>query len=211
MGATQGQPTAVAWAADYLKRKYAKPGNVFVGVVSRLDSFVTGVLVLARTSKAAARLTKQFHERLATKRYWAVVEGELRSAQWQLATDWIVKNDSLHRMVAVGANSRLNGAQEARLRWKSLAQSGSQSLLEVDLLTGRKHQIRLQLAELGHPIVGDSKYGARTTFPDSIALHAHYLSISHPTRDEVLTFHAAMPSSWRRLPVAKFLGPSPGF
>ncbi len=196
MGALAGEPTAVGWAADYLKRKYQKPGNVFVGVVSRLDSFVTGVLVLARTSKAARRLTEQFRERHTRKLYYACVEGQLSEPNWKTLTAHIVKNDTARRMEVTTA--KFPDAQLATLQLRTLASIANQSLLEIDLGSGRKHQIRLQLADQGHPVIGDSKYGATTKFPRGIALHAHKLTIEHPTMNQTMTFVAAVPASWRK-------------
>jgi 23S rRNA pseudouridine1911/1915/1917 synthase len=198
MGALPGEPTAAAWAADYLKRRYQKPGNVFVGVVSRLDSFVTGVLVLARTSKAASRLTEQFRERHTSKLYFACVEGQLCEPDWTTLSAHIAKNDSAHRMVIVP--SRTPDSQLATLQFRTLATSTTRSLLEIDLGTGRKHQIRLQLADHGHAIIGDNKYGAVSKFPKGIALHACKLTIEHPTLRQTMTFVAPVPAAWRGLP-----------
>lgn len=198
MGALEGEPTAAAWAAEYLKQRYQKPGNVFIGVVSRLDSFVTGVLVLARTSKAASRLTEQFRERHTSKLYLACVEGELIEPNWKTLSSYIAKNDAAHRMVI--ASPKTANAQLANLQFRTLSSVGSQSLLQIDLGTGRKHQIRLQLADHGHPILGDTKYGAKSRFPKGIALHAHKLTIEHPTLRQPMTFAAPVPASWRNLP-----------
>jgi 23S rRNA pseudouridine1911/1915/1917 synthase len=200
MGAATGVPTAVTWAADYIKRKYNKPGNVFIGVVSRLDSFVTGVLILARTSKAASRLTEQFRERTSSKKYLVCVEGNVQQPEWNTISLHMLKNDAAHRMVAVSATNK--DAQEARLRFRTLASTSNAALLEVDLLTGRKHQIRLQFSDLGHPIFGDTKYGAKTTFPAGIALHSQSLTVAHPTLGKPMTFVAPLPKSWQSLPAA---------
>jgi 23S rRNA pseudouridine1911/1915/1917 synthase len=189
MGTPGGQPTLLSVAKDYIAERYHKPGNVYLGVMSRLDAPVTGVVVLARTSKAASRLTEQFRSHSVEKRYWAVVEGVVESAAGSLV-DWLGQDDRHRRMHIVGPT--LAGAREARLSFRRLATIPHQrkadvfagretreptagpdnSLLEVTLETGRKHQIRLQLAHHGHPIVGDRKYGSRLKFPDGIALHA---------------------------------------
>ena len=198
MGALPGEPTAVAWSAEYLKRRYNKPGNVFVGVVSRLDSFVTGVLVLARTSKAASRLTEQFRDRQTSKLYYACVEGHVHEATWKTISCHIAKNDAAHRMVIVPPTTR--DAQPASLQFRTLASTANRSLLEINLLTGRKHQIRLQLSDIGHPILGDNKYNATTKFPRGIALHSHQLTIEHPTLRTPMTFTAPLPATWRTLP-----------
>lgn len=194
MGAEGGVATAVTLAAAYLKQRYQKPGNVFVGVVSRLDSLVSGVLVLARTSKAASRLSEQFREQTTEKRYLAWVEGRLDTPEWLELRDWLRKDEAHHRMQVVRPGT--SGAQEAALRVRTLHAQPKRTLVAVDLLSGRKHQIRLQLASHGHPILGDRKYGAKAKFPHGIALHCHELSIEHPTRKERLSFTAPVPDYW---------------
>lgn len=194
MGATSGIATAVTQAAAYLKQRYQKPGNVFVGVVSRLDSLVSGVLVFARTSKAASRLSEQFRERTTDKKYLAWVEGRLEAAEWLELRDWLRKDEAHQRMQVVPKAT--DGAQEAALRVRAVATQPERTLVTVDLLSGRKHQIRLQLSAHGHPILGDQKYGARTRFPQGIALHCMELSIEHPTRKERMTFTAPAPDYW---------------
>jgi 23S rRNA pseudouridine1911/1915/1917 synthase len=194
-GALPGKTSLVVAAQSYLKGKYAKPGNVFVGVVSRLDSQVSGVIVLARTSKAAARLTSQFAESSVTKRYLALVpdvlnvppQGELQHHVW--------KDDRAQRMRAETAPVR--DSQVAKLRYKTLAEFADSRLLEVTLLTGRKHQIRVQLAAIGIPIVGDRKYDSEQYFPVGIALHSYFLSFEHPTKKETLTFRILPPDYWK--------------
>lgn len=194
MGAESGAATAVTLAAAYLKQRYHKPGNVFVGVVSRLDSLVSGALVLARTSKAASRLSEQFRDQTTEKRYLAWVEGYLEAPQWLELRDWVCKNEARQRMEV--ASAKTAGAQEAALRVQTLTKQPKRTLVAVDLLSGRKHQIRLQLAAHGHPILGDRKYGATTSFPRGIALHCHELTIEHPTRKERMTFTAPVPKYW---------------
>ncbi|MCU0878142.1 MAG: RluA family pseudouridine synthase [Pirellulaceae bacterium] len=190
-GVIEGVPSVVTAAKAYLKRKYKKPGNVYLGVVSRLDALVGGVLVLARTSKAAARLNEQFRARSAHKLYWSVVESPPTPAQGEL-TDWVKKDERLQKMTVVPRHSA--GAQRATLRYRTLASAKSAALLEVELETGRKHQIRLQLANLGTPILGDRKYGSRRTFDGGIALFARSLSIEHPTSSQTLSFVAEPPA-----------------
>lgn len=195
-GARQGQPSVVAWARQYLKRKYRKPGNVYVGVVSRLDSPVSGVVVLARTSKAARRLNRQFQSRSVVKTYWAVVEGRIDPARGEWI-DWIRHDARARRMQVVhGAGP---GASQAHLRYRRVRSIASRSLVEVELLTGRKHQIRVQMAFRGWPIVGDRKYGSRTDFGPGIALHARRLVLAHPTRGAMMEFEAELPPSWTSL------------
>jgi 23S rRNA pseudouridine1911/1915/1917 synthase len=198
-GAAPGAASAVDWAKDYLKRKYAKPGNVFVGVVSRLDRDVSGVLVFARTSKGAARLSEQIRERKVKKIYWALVEGSPPDALQ--CVDWLARDDRAGRTVVVDADAP--DAQEAILSIRALRRISGATLLEVDLETGRKHQIRAQLAERGWPIVGDKKYGARRTFPAGIALHAQRIEFQHPTRDEPIVVEAPLPAAWGPLVAAE--------
>lgn len=194
-GAAAGEESLVSRAKAYLKEKYNKPGNVYVGVVSRLDAAVTGVVVLARTSKAAARLSEQFREAEVAKTYWAVVEGVPRTCHGTLV-DRLEKNEQQRKVIVVDAPR----GQEARLKFRQLASlAPRQTLLEVNLETGRKHQIRVQLAHLGCPIVGDSRYGASQRFSSGIALHARRLQIAHPTQNKPCEFVAPLPSSWRTL------------
>ncbi|MCO8122266.1 RNA pseudouridine synthase [Stieleria sp. TO1_6] len=209
MGTAAGTPSVHRWACDYLKRRYQKPGNVFVGVVSRLDRVTTGVLVLARTSKAAARLSIQFGgpgkskkvSQQAQKLYLAMVDGDLLcdgkfSASGELS-DAVWKDDGAHRM-RVDRTGR-SDSQPARLQYCVIDNRPTRTLLAVRLLTGRKHQIRLQFADRGHPIMGDQKYGSETDFFDSIALHSWQLSIGHPTQMTALNFKAPIPANWNRV------------
>jgi 23S rRNA pseudouridine1911/1915/1917 synthase len=194
MGTPGGRPTLLTVAKEYVKARYQKPGNVYLGVMSRLDAPVTGVVLLARTSKAAARLTEQFRSHTVQKTYWAVVEGVLEPAAGSLV-DWLGHDDRHRRMHIVGRT--MPDAREARLSYKRLKVIEGNSWLEVELETGRKHQIRLQLAHHGHPIIGDRKYGSRESFPIGIALHARRLVVSHPTTGARLEFEAPLPETWR--------------
>jgi 23S rRNA pseudouridine1911/1915/1917 synthase len=195
MGAAPGEPSLAALAKEYLKSKYAKPGEVYLGVVSRLDAMVTGVTLFARTSKAAARLSEQFRTREVEKTYWAVVENADAPATGE-CHDWLRKDDAAHRMVIARAGAP--GAQEAKLTFRRLQTVTGGALLEVTLETGRKHQIRVQLASRGWAVIGDRKYDARTHFDPGIALHARQLTIDHPTRHEPITIVAPLPASWSR-------------
>ncbi len=196
MGTAPGEPSLLALAKEYIKQKYAKPGEAYLGVVSRLDAMVTGVTLFARTSKAAARLSEQFRMREVQKTYWAVVEGDDVPASGE-CVDWLRKDDAAHRMVVVAPNSR--AAQEARLSFRRLERVSSGALLEITLETGRKHQIRVQLASRGWAVLGDRKYDARRPFELGIALHARSLTVLHPTRQEPIEINAPLPPSWRRL------------
>jgi 23S rRNA pseudouridine1911/1915/1917 synthase len=195
MGTPGNRPTLLTLAKEYVKQRYQKPGKVYLGVVSRLDAPVTGVVLLARTSKAAARLTEQFRSRGVEKTYWAVVEGVLEPPTGSLI-DWLGHDDRHRRMNIVGPT--LPGAREARLSYRRLGVVEKNCWLEVELETGRKHQIRLQLAHRGHPIVGDRKYGARQPFAAGIALHARRLVVSHPTTGARLELEVPFPIAWRR-------------
>lgn len=205
MGAQQGIASVAKWAASYIKTKYQKPGNVYVGVVSRLDAAASGVLVLARTSKAASRLSEQIRHRSTTKRYLAVIEGSLSERLPQPVEGYseivhfLRKNDALHKVEAVRETD--NGAQRAVSRFRVLQQHHNFSIVEVDLVTGRKHQIRVQLSALGNPVLGDKKYSqngnGRNPMGDSVelALHCYQLTVEHPTRRELMTFQV-FPKHW---------------
>ncbi|TWU19893.1 RluA family pseudouridine synthase [Allorhodopirellula heiligendammensis] len=208
-------------AAAYLKQKYDKPHGVYVGIVSRLDSLVSGVIVLARTSKAAARLNTQFadhaqrlnaatskpasRDRLTPpsirKTYLAVVRAEPHRAAPLAANgrldDHLYKDDAAHRMRAAQASR--DDAKPASLLFQTLTTSDHSSVLAVAPLTGRKHQIRVQLAARGWPILGDRKYGSQTEWPTGIALHSMQLTIEHPTRREPMTFVCPPPVAWNRV------------
>jgi 23S rRNA pseudouridine1911/1915/1917 synthase len=185
-------------AKQYIKRRHHKPGNVYLGVVSRLDTPVSGIVVLARTSKAARRLNEQFRSRTVRKHYWAFVEGYECPPQGE-CIDW-VWHDEGHRRMRVVTRGTPN-ALEAQLAFRRLKTIGDLSLLEVELRTGRKHQIRVQLAHRGWPIVGDRQYGSRLGFSAGIALHARRLLIVHPVKGDVLEFVAPVPDSWATLGV----------
>lgn len=198
MGVEANRSSLIDAAKRYVKQRYSKPGNVYLGVVSRLDSLVSGVVVFARTSKAAARLTEQFRSRRVEKTYWAIVEGAVPSGE-QRCVDWIAKDERAQRMRVVDPAAA--GAQEAKLTYRTVRSVQGGTLVEIELETGRKHQIRVQLAARGHAILGDRKYGARTAFPAGIALHARRLRLEHPVRREPLEAVAPVPKSWRMLGV----------
>ncbi len=195
MGVAAGRPSLVNRAKQYIKQNYHKPGNVYLGVVSRLDTGTSGVVLFARTSKAAGRLSEQFRDRTVQKTYWAVVAGSIEPPEGELA-DWLAKDDAAHQMRVVAAQSR--GAKEARLRYRVLRRIGSASALEIDLLTGRKHQIRVQLASRGHPVWGERKYARGPAFEGSLTLHARRLVCEHPTKRTGLEIEALAPASWAR-------------
>jgi 23S rRNA pseudouridine1911/1915/1917 synthase len=254
LGAVPGVPTLERQVKQFLKEKYSKPGNVYLGIPHRLDRPVSGVVVFARNSKAAARLAEQFRERQVKKLYWALVERPPDPPDGELV-DWLLKSPDRACVEIVAAET--SGAREARLRYRtlqfessslqvSISNSSSEgpplaspyeggearnasvlryiaggavdslttshergemgrTLLEIEPLTGRTHQIRVQLAARGWPIVGDHQYGAMATFgsepvadprDEPIALHARSLTILHPVRYDNLTITAPLPAIW---------------
>lgn len=209
MGVAAGEPSLFVLAKDYLREKYNKPGNVYLGIVSRLDSRVSGVIVTAKTSKAAARLTKQFKDRKTQKTYLAIVasnSGSRTISATGRLTDMMYKDEAAMRMrcasKATTAKSKstiaATNAKEARLSWTHIATDNGQHLLEIELHTGRKHQIRCQLAHAGFPICGDRKYGSNVSFRGAgIALHSKTLEITHPTLKIVQQFQAPVPEHWK--------------
>ncbi|MEL6430843.1 MAG: RNA pseudouridine synthase [Planctomycetota bacterium] len=187
-----GDPSMLDLAKAWIKADRAKPGEAYVGVVHRLDRPVSGVLCLARTSKAAARLTAAFHDRLAEKRYVAVVEGTLRGEGE--VDHWLLKKGSKNvvRVVREGTER----ARRAQTRYRATAHARGRTLVELEPRTGRPHQLRVAMASLGHPIVGDLKYGAAAPLPDrSVALHARRLVVPHPTRDAPIDVTARPPET----------------
>ncbi len=178
----------------YLKKKYRKPGNVFLGIVHRLDRVVSGVLLFARTSKAAARLAEQFREGTVEKVYWAVVEGEVQESSGALEA-WLRKDQSIGRVEVVRPETP--GAKKASLHYQKRGSQAGLTWLEIRPRTGRTHQLRVQLAHLGQPIFGDAKYGSKHSFGKAIALHARSLAFVHPTRGEPVSLTASLPAAWR--------------
>lgn len=176
---------------EYLKEKYNKPGNVFCGVVHRLDRPTSGALVFARTSKALSRLNEQFRNKNTRKVYWAAVE-QMPPKKEDTLTHFLKKNEKQNKSYA--SNTESNGAKKAVLHYKWLASSEKYHLLEIELETGRHHQIRCQLATIGCVIKGDLKYGAKRSNPDgSIHLHARQLEFEHPTTKELIKITAPVP------------------
>lgn len=192
-----GDPDLLTLGKAFLKDRFRKPGNVFLGLVHRLDRPASGVIVLARTSKAAARLSEQFRRRSPRKTYLAIVEGKIEGEG--TLRHHLVKEDGRVRMV----DSSHPSGREAELHWRALGTretgEGKSSLLQVDLVTGRAHQIRVQVSAMGHPIVGDMRYGAERELDGrNIALHSRALTIEHPTLREAMTFVAPPPAIWPR-------------
>ncbi len=198
-GDSTGDFTLVQWAKNYLRHKFNKPGNVYVGLVHRLDRPTSGIVVFARTSKAASRLSEQFRSRTVDKVYWALTEG-------------IVPKEGILKaqLTREGRSTRitgLNGGKYAELSYHRVRKSKNLSWVEISMSTGRHHQIRVQFSSIGHPIVGDFRYGSKRKFPNrTLALHAQSLTISHPIKKEPMTFSAPPAPYWE-----EYFNPTSGF
>jgi 23S rRNA pseudouridine1911/1915/1917 synthase len=194
-GDRSGDATLLDAAGAYLKEKYDKPGKVYLGLVHRLDRNVSGVVLLARTSKAAGRLAAQFRDKTVTKIYRAVVAGCPPTGGGELI-GWLgAKGDACG--VTRAEKSSFPEARESLLRYRVLASQGDWSHVEVQPVTGRRHQIRAQFALEGYPLLGDRKYGSRRRWTDQrIALHALRLTVLHPVGAEPLVLEAALPKDW---------------
>ncbi len=176
----------------YLKKKYNKKGNVFCGVIHRLDRPVSGVVALAKTSKALERMTKLFRENKIDKTYLAVV-GNMPEEDSGTLTHWLEK-DTNRNFVRAYSRPRGKNTKEATLNYKFMGRIGRYNMLKINPITGRPHQIRVQLSKLGTPIRGDLKYGYPNPEKDaSICLHAYRLRFIHPVRKEEVTFTAPLP------------------
>lgn len=195
---------------QYLKEKYQKPGAVFLGVVHRLDRPVSGLVVFARTSKALSRLNKMFAEGQVHKTYWAIVErrGEgnmafsdySESSDYSEITHWLVRNEKQNKSYAY--DHEVPHSKKAVLRYRELSRGDRYALLEVQLMTGRHHQIRCQLSKIGCPIRGDLKYGARRSNPDgSISLLSRRVEFVHPVSKRTIVVEAPLPADplWQKL------------
>ena len=188
------------YVKEYIKQKYSKPGEVFLGVTHRLDRPTTGIVLFARTSKALTRLNEMFrsHEGIR-KTYWAIVEGKPPMPEARLE-NWLVRREEQNKSYVV--NKQTKDAKQALLCYRTLAVGQRYSLLEIDLLTGRHHQIRCQLAAIGCPVKGDLKYGAkRSNKNGGICLHARKIEFVHPVRKEPVVIVAPAPDDdiWARL------------
>ena len=177
---------------EYLKVKYNKPGNVFIGVTHRLDRPVSGLVVFAKTSKALSRLNDMFRLGEEKKTYWAVVKERPKELEGELI-HWMVRNEKQNKSYAY--DTEKPNSKKAILRYKLIGHSQNYHLLEVDLQTGRHHQIRCQLAKMGCPIKGDLKYGSPRSNPDgSICLHARRVRFIHPVSKEMIDLTAPLPA-----------------
>ena len=183
----------------FIAMRDGKPGQVFMGVPHRIDRPVSGAVVFAKTSKALERLSAMFREGRVHKTYWALVCKAPKEKE-ALVEGWISRNERLNK--SFFSVKPVPGAKEARLRYSHIADTDRYFLLEVELMTGRHHQIRCQLAALGCPIKGDLKYGAPRSNPDGgISLHARQVSFIHPVKKEAVEITAPLPPSWKGVQV----------
>ncbi len=195
-GDSTGDATLLDQARAYLREKYRKPGNVYLGLVHRLDRPVSGIVLFARTSKAASRLSAQFRAGSVLKVYHALVEGVPARDTAELV-DWLVKDAAANRVDSVSPDTP--GARRSVLQYQRLSRRSGLTLIEIAPQTGRSHQIRVQLAHAGMPIFGDRKYGARHGFDGAIALHAARLTFEHPVRRDPIMLSCGAPAAWASL------------
>lgn len=193
----QGDKTGDRTLADdvkaYIKEKYAKPGNVFVGVTHRLDRPVSGVVVFAKTSKALSRLNDMFRNGDVHKTYWAITKNSPPKEE-DTITHWLTRNEKQNKSYAY--TLEVSGSKKAMLHYRVIGHSDNYTLIEVNLMTGRHHQIRCQLASIGCPIKGDLKYGARRSNPDgSISLLARSVEFVHPVSKQLICVEAPLPDN----------------
>ena len=190
-GDKTGDNTLTDQVKDYIKKKYNKPRGVFLGLIHRLDRPTSGLILFAKTSKALRRINKQFKDRKTQKKYWAIIDKSFDSNSGTL-THWLKRNPKMNKSFA--NNEEVNDSKKAILHYKKIIKLRKYCVLEIDLETGRHHQIRSQLSFIGFPVKGDLKYNAKRKNPDaSIDLHARSLTINHPTTKKKITFLASPP------------------
>ena len=186
-----GDTDVLTLAKAWVKREFNKPGDVYLGLVHRLDRPASGLMVLARTSKAAARLSDQFKNGRITKQYLALVEGNPPDEEH--FEDWLLKR--YEKISVVGPKKK--GARKAELDLKVVKRYRGYCLVQIDLATGRAHQIRVQCSSRGYPLIGDFRYGSRTELDGrNLALHAARLQLEHPTKKEPMTWRSRPPNTW---------------
>lgn len=184
-----GQPDILTLCKEYLKREYNKKGNVFLGLLHRLDKPVSGVMLLAKTSKAASRMSEQIRKRSLKKIYLAIVEGS--PPKNGMLQDYLIKNPKTNTVSVVSKKNK--NAQKAELFYQSEKELNQLTLLNITLITGRPHQIRVQLSHLGYPILNDRKYGSKNN--GQITLHASELQIKHPTLKKKVIIRSKLPDN----------------
>jgi 23S rRNA pseudouridine1911/1915/1917 synthase len=188
-----GDLDVLTFAKEIIRRRDNKPGNVYLGPVHRLDRPVGGTMLIAKTSKAAGRLSKQFRERDTKKIYRAIVQGAVEKASGSLKHR--LSKDSSTRVTRVVGSGE--SGKNAELNFTVVEKKSDKTLLEIDLITGLPHQIRVQLSAIGHPILGDLKYGAKAPIPGgNIALYAKSITFVHPTKNSPITVAANPPENW---------------
>jgi 23S rRNA pseudouridine1911/1915/1917 synthase len=200
-GDKTGDETLGDIVKQYVKEKYEKPGEVFLGVVHRIDRPVSGVVLYARTTKALQRLNEMFQKREIQKTYWAIVQSKPEK-ETDILVNWLRKNEEKNMSRVV--DPEIKGALKCELEYKLIASSDKYWLLEIDPYTGRHHQIRVQLANIGCIIKGDLKYGAKRSNPDgSICLHARHIQFIHPVKKEEINITAPVPADnlWKAFEV----------
>ena len=190
-GDKTGDNTLIDQVKNYIKKKYNKPRGVFLGLIHRLDRPTSGLILFAKTSKALRRINKQFKDRKTQKKYWAIIDKSFDSNSGTL-THWLKRNPKMNKSFA--NNEEVNDSKKAILHYKKIIKLRKYCVLEIDLETGRHHQIRSQLSFIGFPVKGDLKYNAKRKNTDaSIDLHARSLTINHPTTKKKITFLASPP------------------
>ena len=203
-GDSTGDTSLFDCTKEYLKTKYNKPGDVFLGLLHRLDRPVSGVICFARTSKAASRVSEQFRTKKTQKVYHAIIEGIPARKNAHLK-NWLISTKGNKSSSSKITINKQNNAKQAELKYLVLKTHNNQSLVEIELLTGLKHQIRAQMAFIGTPISGDFRYSPKSFTPQkinnghAILLHARKLSLIHPTKKDELTFTASYPNYFPNL------------
>lgn len=198
-GDKTGDKTLCDSVKEYIKEKYAKPGNVFLGIAHRLDRPVSGIVIFAKTSKALSRLNNMFRDGEVHKLYWAITQNMPQKEEDTL-THWIVRNEKQNKSYAYDREKP--GSKKAMLHYKVISSTDNYTLLAVNLMTGRHHQIRCQLSAVGCPIKGDLKYGSRRSNNDgSISLHARKVEFVHPVSKQPMCIEAPVPDDrlWREI------------
>lgn len=196
-GDKTGDKPLSEYVKDYIREKYSKPGNVFCGVVHRLDRPVSGIVVFARTSKALERMNRKFRDGEVHKTYWALVQGKPLQKE-ALLEDWLVSDGRMNKTFVTDQGAK--DAKLSRLKYKTIAEGDRYTLLEVTLLTGRKHQIRAQLANIGCPIKGDLKYGSKRSNPDGgISLQSHSIEFIHPVSKQEIRLELPPTEEMRKI------------
>ena len=192
-GDKTGDTSLIDIGKEYVKKTYNKKGNIYLGLPHRIDRPVSGIVILSKTSKSLSRMTKLFRDREIKKTYWAIVKNKLKKQSGEL-THYLKKNKRLNKSF-VGQNNQ-KGFMESKLKYKLLKELNNYFLYEIELITGRHHQIRVQLSTLGSPIKGDVKYNAKRTNKDgSINLHSRKIKFTHPIKKTLISITAPPPEN----------------